>query len=82
MKKLEFESTTQEIQRKTLFRNGMVVVTTLIGSGFASGQETMQYFTAYGTKGLMGILLAMLGFAVVTAILLKFGQKFKEKNSK
>lgn len=79
MKKLEFEGTTQEIQRKTLFRNGMVVVTTLIGSGFASGQETMQYFTAYGTKGLMGILLAMLGFAVVTAILLKFGQKFKEK---
>ena len=34
----------------------------LIGSGFATGQEILQYFTAYGLKGLLTALVMVLLF--------------------
>ncbi|MGI6711266.1 MAG: hypothetical protein ACOX4L_00745 [Bacillota bacterium] len=36
----------------------------LVGAGFASGQELMQFFVKFGTKGLWGILLAGFFFSV------------------
>lgn len=36
---------------------------TVIGAGFASGQEIVQFFTMYGSKGLLGILLTGLLFS-------------------
>ena len=38
-------------------------VGTVVGAGFASGQETLQFFTAYGRAGLLGLALALLLFA-------------------
>lgn len=40
----------------------MVIVGTVIGAGFASGQEIMRFFTGYGTKGLLSIGLSGLLF--------------------
>ena len=37
----------------------------LIGSGFATGQEVVQYFSAYGWQGAMGIAVVMLLFVYV-----------------
>ncbi|AUZ04972.1 MULTISPECIES: YkvI family membrane protein [Vitreoscilla] len=37
----------------------------LIGSGFATGQEVMQYFTAYGYSGILGILVVLVLFCYV-----------------
>ena len=39
----------------------------LIGSGFATGQEILQYFTAYGLKGLLTALVMVLLFIYVGA---------------
>ena len=33
------------------------IVAYLIGSGFASGQEAMQFFTAYGPAGCFGAVI-------------------------
>lgn len=35
-----------------------VIIGTLIGAGFASGQEIYQFFYAYGIKGIIGIFIA------------------------
>lgn len=43
---------------------------TLIGAGFASGQELLQFFIAYGSFGFMGILFAGVLFARLGYLLL------------
>ena len=35
-----------------------VIIGTLIGAGFASGQEIYIFFFSYGVKGLMGIVVS------------------------
>lgn len=60
-------------------RVGMVVkfagavVATLIGSGFASGQEVIQFFTSYGVAGIIGSIIAIVLFAIVGAVFLNYG---------
>lgn len=53
------------------------VIATLIGSGFASGQEAMQFFAAYGTLGIVGCVIAIVLFAVMSGVLLDYGFKHK-----
>jgi len=42
----------------------------VIGAGFASGQEIVQFFVAYGSYGLKGTILATILFAVCGGLLL------------
>lgn len=54
----------------------------LIGSGFATGQEIMQYFTAWGYKGMIGVavcflLLAYVGMSFISA---GYNNKFNTPN--
>lgn len=51
----------------------------MIGSGFATGQEVMQFFTAYGIWGIGGIFISMFLFAWSGSVLMKHG--FENKNS-
>ncbi len=45
----------------------------MIGSGFATGQEVMQFFTAYGLLGIGGIFISMFLFAWSGSIIMKYG---------
>ena len=45
---------------------GFTIVGTVIGAGFASGQEILQFFVAFGKQGLWGLFLASLLFGVLT----------------
>ncbi len=45
----------------------------LIGSGFATGQEAMQYFVAYGVQGLLGIIACCALMAYTCWSLLRSG---------
>lgn len=45
----------------------------MIGSGFASGQEVMQFFTSYGIWSIGGILISMFIFSWSGAVLMKRG---------
>ena len=43
-----------------------VILGTMIGAGFASGQEMYLFFFSYGINGIIGILIAcfILGFVI------------------
>lgn len=43
-----------------------VIIGTMIGAGFASGQEMYLFFFSYGIKGLIGILISsvIIGFVI------------------
>lgn len=47
-----------------------VYIGTVIGAGFASGQEIMQFFTSYGIKGIYGIVMASILFSFMGAFIL------------
>ena len=49
-----------------MFIIGGACIALLIGSGFATGQEIMQYFVAYGHAGLISILLMFALFTYVS----------------
>lgn len=49
----------------------------LIGSGFATGQELMQYFASYGRNGMFGLLIVFVLFLIIGNELIRTGY---EKN--
>lgn len=44
-----------------------------IGSGFATGQEILQFFSAYGTKSIIGTLITTILFSWCGALFMKHG---------
>lgn len=55
----------------------MAFIGVVVGAGFASGQEAMQYFVAFGKWGLVGIALAA-GLMMITGIsILQLGSYFQ-----
>jgi len=52
----------------------------VIGAGFASGQEVMQFFTVYGIKGLWGVIVATMLLAYLGASILFLSVKYGTGN--
>lgn len=52
-----------------------VLIGTVIGAGFASGQEVIRFFTGYGEKGLGSIVLSGLLFIWICYLVLASGSK-------
>ena len=59
---------------------GGAFIAFLIGSGFATGQEVLQYFSSYGYSGLLGVLVVFLLFLYVGSSFISAGQEYKFKN--
>ncbi|EQA9013408.1 MULTISPECIES: YkvI family membrane protein [Pseudomonas] len=61
-----------------MFIIGGACIALLIGSGFATGQEIMQYFVAYGHAGLISILLmfALFTYVAFSFVMAGYEQKF------
>lgn len=55
---------------RNIIKVACIYATSIIGAGFASGQEIMQFFSAYRTGGFYGILLAGVLFAAVGGFIL------------
>lgn len=49
---------------------------TVIGAGFASGQEVLQFFISYGGQGLWGVLVVTIFFAYLGMIVMYIATKF------
>ena len=58
--------------RKSI-RVALAFVGLLVGAGFASGQEVIQYFLAYGYWGLVGSIVAGIIIVVVGSTLFQLG---------
>lgn len=48
----------------------------VVGAGFASGMEAMQYFVAYGTDGFYGVILAGVTMIFAATAFMTFGSYF------
>lgn len=59
-----------------------VIIGTLIGAGFASGQEVYIFFFSYGIKGLIGIIVSSLLIGITIYKTFKITQKNDTKNYK
>lgn len=67
------QSQSSSVSGKTVARVSGAIIAFLIGSGFASGQEILQFFTVYGYKGIIGTFVALFLFAAISGILVKYG---------
>ncbi len=72
------EQTTTKLSVMNVFKFAGAIIAFLIGSGFASGQEVLQFFTNYGLKGILGVFVAMTLFVVLGAVLMRYG--FNHRN--
>lgn len=61
---------------------GSAFVGLIVGAGFASGQEVMQYFTSFGTWGLLGALVATLLFMFMGYTLAQIGSDLQAGSHK
>ena len=68
----------EKLDIKTLIGITGAYVAYMMGSGFSTGQEILQYFACYGMAGLFSILLCMgrLIFAAVSFIRAGYREQF------
>ncbi|MGI6668653.1 MAG: hypothetical protein ACOX4M_04305 [Acetivibrionales bacterium] len=57
-------------ESRNIFRVACIYTTSVIGAGFASGHEIMQFFTVYDAGGFFGIILAGILFSAAGSIML------------
>lgn len=73
------------MENKVSYKKVMVFagsyVATIIGSGFATGQEIMQFFSFYGMGGVVACLISMALFAFLGMEVLNRGRLVKPKDS-
>lgn len=50
---------------------------TVVGAGFATGQEVLQFFTFFGYRGLFGILIATLMFCYFGFVIMRMSRELK-----
>ncbi|MCY3070748.1 hypothetical protein ODY64_04215 [Aerococcus sp. JJEM-2022b] len=62
---------------KNMVHIGLAYLGVIIGAGFASGKEMLQYFVSFGKWGIVGLCLSALLFIVGGVILLQFGSYYK-----
>lgn len=71
--------TSQELDVKNILRCAGAFVAWVIGSGFATGQEVLQFFTSYGYESYAIIAINLIGFLLVGTILLTKGYQHKDE---
>src|SRR5690625_3978006 len=54
----------------------------IVGAGFASGQEILQYFTSFGHLGTLAAIVSTALFAYLGMILTKIGSRLKAESHK
>jgi len=64
----------------SVFKIAAMYAGAVIGAGFASGQEVMQFFTVYGIKGLWGVVVATMLLAYLGASILHLSVKYGTGN--
>ncbi|MBF8982296.1 hypothetical protein IZY60_01970 [Lutibacter sp. B2] len=62
---------------KNAFKIASIYIGTVIGAGFASGQEVIKFFAYYGYKGFFGVVIALLLFSIIGTGILLYVHKHK-----
>ena len=69
-----------EKQHISAIKIAMVYVGTVVGAGFATGQEILQFFVYFGLGGFWGILLSTLLFVGYGYFIMALGRRFAAKS--
>ncbi|MFG6147617.1 YkvI family membrane protein [Halobacillus sp. B23F22_1] len=67
---------------KHAFVIGSAFIGVIVGAGFASGQEVLQYFTSFGIMGIIGAVIATALFAYAGMTLVWIGSRLKTTSHK
>ena len=67
---------------KDTLRVAGVYVGTIIGAGFASGQEVLQFYTGYGWLGILGTLVTVVLYPLLGYYLVVLGKRVKAQSHK
>ncbi|MET4562806.1 putative membrane protein YkvI [Lysinibacillus parviboronicapiens] len=67
---------------KKSWQIGGAFVGLIVGAGFASGQEIMQYFTSFGLYGIAGAIVATIAFAFLGMSLAQLGTDLQTTSHK
>ena len=67
---------------KKSFQIGGAFVGLVVGGGFTSGQEIMQFFTGFGMYGIIGAIVAMVGFAFLGMNIAQLGYELHTTSHK
>ncbi|MFZ5633993.1 MAG: hypothetical protein ACOY40_14210 [Bacillota bacterium] len=69
-----------EQQKITTYKVAAAYIGTIVGAGFASGQEVMQFFSFFGLSGLFALVAATLMFIFFGIIILELGHRLKARS--
>ena len=64
---------------KNILKFAGAYVACAIGSGFATGQEIMQFFTAHGTLSILGSIITMVLFSLLGGTIMKHARELELK---
>ena len=67
---------------KNILKIGSAFIGVIVGAGFASGQEILQYFTSFGILGMFGAILSTVLFAGIGMLLVWLGSYTKTTSHK
>lgn len=82
MQTRETARASRKVRFGTVFMFVGAIVAYLIGSGFATGQESMQYFSAFGPWGALGALAITLAlYCYFAAVALRDGRNLRLKST-
>lgn len=56
--------------KKNYFKISFIYIGTIIGAGFASGREILDFFGIYGVRGFIGIIISSILFSLIGSFLL------------
>ena len=63
---------------KNILKIVFVIIGTLIGAGFASGQEMYIFFFSYGLEGIAGLFVSNILMGIIIYVSLKIINKYKK----
>ena len=67
---------------KNVIKMGSAFIGIIVGAGFASGQEILQYFTSFGLLGAAGAVVSTALFAYLGMILTRLGSRMQTTSHK
>lgn len=67
---------------KRVLKMGSAFIGIIVGAGFASGQEILQYFTSFGMMGIAAAILSTVLFAYMGMTLTRLGSRLKTTSHK
>ena len=68
----------KKLQIKSVLKYAGAYIAWVIGSGFATGQEILQFFSSYGEHSLSVLVVNLIGFTLLGIILLSVGFEHKD----